>query len=255
MRYCTFLVVFVGIGFLCPHIAVAVPLLQIYLEGAEYDPVTETWVLSPEGSSSGVPFRVWTIGNTAGPGSKGDICDVKLAIAYSAEDLGLQIDLTPSQIGGDGIFGGFVDPSVPDNPSLLQTVTDGSVPVLGDGSDLPSHDIYGEGTVWQEFSLGNFTLSDSTVGDFVGSFPTELFQDAGQINVYEVSVLGGHGATLHFDLYNHVESKNHAIFAPFSHDADGDSNIAPEPSTGIVWSLLGALGITIGWCRRKRKAA
>lgn len=32
-------------------------------------------------------------------------------------------------------------------------------------------------------------------------------------------------------------------------------NIIPEPSTFIVWSLLGSLGITVGWCRRRRQAA
>jgi hypothetical protein len=26
----------------------------------------------------------------------------------------------------------------------------------------------------------------------------------------------------------------------------------PEPSTFIIWSLLGALGITIGWWRRRK---
>jgi len=30
--------------------------------------------------------------------------------------------------------------------------------------------------------------------------------------------------------------------------------VIPEPSTLIVWSLLGALGITVGWWRRRRKA-
>ena len=29
----------------------------------------------------------------------------------------------------------------------------------------------------------------------------------------------------------------------------------PEPSTLIIWSLLGAIGITIGWWSRRRKAA
>jgi mannitol-specific phosphotransferase system IIBC component len=28
----------------------------------------------------------------------------------------------------------------------------------------------------------------------------------------------------------------------------------PEPSTFIIWSLLGALGITVGWWRRRRSA-
>ncbi len=32
---------------------------------------------------------------------------------------------------------------------------------------------------------------------------------------------------------------------------DAGYKIIPEPSTLIIWSLLGALGMTIGWWRRK----
>ena len=102
--------------------------------------------------------------------------------------------------------------------------------------------------------LGDFCLKDSHVGDFIDSFPTELTANAGQINAYDVSVLSGSGATVHFDLYDSVGAKNHAVFAPFSHDADAEGNIAPEPASVIVWSLLAALGIAVGWWRRRRSA-
>jgi hypothetical protein len=32
------------------------------------------------------------------------------------------------------------------------------------------------------------------------------------------------------------------------------SSQLPEPSTFIIWSLLAALGIMVGWWRRRRKA-
>ena len=32
------------------------------------------------------------------------------------------------------------------------------------------------------------------------------------------------------------------------------SGVIPEPTSLIIWSLLGALGITIGWWRRRRAA-
>ena len=35
----------------------------------------------------------------------------------------------------------------------------------------------------------------------------------------------------------------------------GPGGVIPEPSTLIIWSLLGGLGITVGWCRRRRRAA
>jgi probable HAF family extracellular repeat protein len=43
----------------------------------------------------------------------------------------------------------------------------------------------------------------------------------------------------------------------FGTNPDGDVhgfllNPVPEPSTLIIWSLLGALGIGVGWWRRKR---
>ena len=35
---------------------------------------------------------------------------------------------------------------------------------------------------------------------------------------------------------------------------DGIPPIIPEPSTLIIWSLLGGLGIALGWCRRRKPA-
>ena len=31
------------------------------------------------------------------------------------------------------------------------------------------------------------------------------------------------------------------------------NEVIPEPSTLIIWSLLGTLGITVGWWRRRRR--
>jgi hypothetical protein len=238
----------------------AIPILQLYIEGATYDDVTETWVLAPPGSSSGAPFRVWAIGNVAGPGGKGPISDLKLSIAYREEYSGLSITLTGSQAGGLGV-GQYrpsdtdpwvLDPRIADAPTYLQTVTDGSSPVLGDGSSLPTHGIFGAGTMWQEFSLGSFTFTDESVGDFIGSFPSTV-SAGGQINAYEVSVIGGSGATLHFDLYDTIISRNDAVFAPFSHDADGTAHIAPEPASFIVWFLVGLSWAGSAWTHQYRR--
>lgn len=236
------------------RMADAVPILQLYLEGADYNSETESWELSPPGSSAGEPFRLWAIGNVGGPGGKGTISNVRLSAAFSQEalDAGLEISaMKGSTIGG---FGGFVDTSEPDDPSLDgDLVTDGSSPILGDGTSLPAHGIFGAGTVWQEFALGDFTLKDSPVADFIGEFPTSFdTTTVGQINVYEISVLNGSGFTVHFDLYDTIVSKNDAKFAPFSHDVDADANIVPEPSSLVVWSLFCALGIAVQrWRRRK----
>ena len=257
------------------------PALQLYLEGGTYDDATDSWVLTPAGSSGGAPFRIWTIGNV---GSKGTISDVRLSVAYLASDLGLEITMTPSQVGGLGVgtFGGVDDPFFPPDSPLPITpvkqtavstslgliavgteidgvvagvdvngatiiVNEDAVPLLGDGSDLPSHGIFGPGVVWQEFALGDFALTDSHIGDFIGGFPTELKANAGQINAYDVSVIGGWGATLHFDLYDTIAAKNHAKakFAPFSHDADADVNVVPEPASVLIWLLVGSVTVVL----------
>jgi hypothetical protein len=73
---------------------------------------------------------------------------------------------------------------------------------------------------------------------------------------------------LHFDLYNHVQTKKKAkaVFAPFSHDATGTpgdddeddddegegdgSGAVPEPASLVAWSLFGGLGLM--GARRRR---
>jgi len=250
--------------------ALAVPILQIYLEGGTYNQATESWELTPEGSSAGGPFRVWVIGNVDGPGGKGIIEDVRLSIVYD-EGVDVGITLTPTTAGGVGSYNGVTDPLAPDAPvqlTLIQTslgqfdtsttngvVTNGSQPVLGDGSSLPAHGEYGTGRVWEEWYLGDMGLTDSDIGDFIGGFPTDLDANSGMVNVYDVSVTGGHGVTLHFDVYNHVGAENHGKykFAPFSHDADGDVNVVPEPATLAIWSVLGLVGVGGYWRRSRRK--
>ena len=167
-----FLIVAVGLTLTCR--TQAVNILQLYIEGATYDTESETWV-----ASGGDTFRIWAIGNVDGDGGKGTIEDVKLSIAYASGDTPT-ISLTSSTTGG---FGGFTDPSTPSDPVFSQTVTDGSSPLLGDGSPLPTHDIYGTGTDWTEYYLGDFNLTDSPGGDFSNSLPTPVGAGGFQINV------------------------------------------------------------------------
>lgn len=245
----------------------AEPLLQLYLEGATYDTDTDTWVLAPPGSSNGQPLRLWAIGNVAStPEDK--IEGVRLSIAYdrSWREGGndLTFTFTPSTTGG---YGGYCDPSTPNNnnPTFLQYGAENTRPVLGDGTPLPWHGIFGPDTVWQEFALGDFTLIDSPIGDFINVFPTIPTVNPnstrrGQINVYEITVLwtGGvsaHGAEIHFDLYNHYEGKNHikARFAPFSHDTDATAQIIPAPPPVVGLVSMGCAGALIRFGRRLRR--
>lgn len=209
------------------RIAHALPALQLYLEGATYDQATETWVGN---YTSGGTLRLWAIGAV---GDYGTISNVKLAIAYASGDDPI-ISLTGSTTGG---LGGFTDASRSDSPTFIQTKTDGSVPKLTSGSSLPSHGVYGAGTAWSEYGLGNLAHKDSPVADFAPTFPSPS-NKWGQINVYEITISGTDW--VHFDLYdNYVSgSKVKYVFAPFSHDAEGNR----VPDGGMTLLLLG-LGI------------
>lgn len=235
---------------LVPATAAAEPILQLYVEGSTYDTDHESWVFDP---SSGDPIRLWVIGNVAGGGGKGTIYDVKLSIVYEDPGSPVSFSLTPSTTGG---YNGFVDPSTPQTPTYVKTVTDGSAPLLGDGSSLPSHGVYHAGATWQEFALGDFDLTDSPIGDFFVDFPTTFSADAGQINVYELSVTGDI-ADLHIDVYDHIAGSQHVRYvnAPFSHDAGSGVNDPfplPEPGSLSLFAV-GVMGLGVLLRRRRQR--
>lgn len=226
----------------------AVPLLQLYIEGATYNQATETWELDRPIDQH---LRLWTIGNVAGPGGKGTLSDVRLAIAYGS-DFGAAptFTLASSTTGG---LGGFTDPSLAPSATFLGLHTDGSAPVIAGSSSLSPHGVYGDGTYWQEFALGTFGLTDSPIADFINAFPSAPSSPSGQINVYEITVSGVVvGGWLHFDLYGTYlqGQKIKAVFAPYSHDA-GNHVKVPEPGTLAL--LGGALLLLAGASYGRRR--
>lgn len=241
MKYTRMMGVLV-IALLLVTAAAAEPTLQLYIEGATYDDSSETWVVE-----GGTTFNIWAIGNLADGPARYGIYDVKLAVAYE-NGANTTIALTPTTTAG---FGGFTDPSTPIAPVFSKTVTDGSLPKLGSGANIPSHGVYGAGTDWTEYGLGNFTIADSPCGDFIDVLPTP--GDLGcQINAYAVTITGGASSWIHFDLYDHIYTRSTArhfkyVKAPFSHDGEYES--VPEPATVLLFGS-GLLGLSFNLRRR-----
>lgn len=167
------------------------------------------------------PLRLWAVGNVDGRGGKGSITDVKAAFAYSSGAGNVTIDITPTTTGN---FGGFTDESVAVAPTLIATHTDGSQPVRSDGKKLAKHSVYGRNTHFQEWALGDFTLTDSPIADFMDAFPEAPIEATGQINAHDINVTGlVEGEWIHIDLYGSIRNsrgKVKSVFSPFSHDAE-----------------------------------
>ena len=196
----------------------AMPALQVYIEGATYDDAEESWKIT---SPSNAPLRLWAIGNVGGNGGKGPITDVRAAFAYSSGAGNVTINITPTTTGN---FGGFTDSSVAETPTLLSTHTDGSQPEISEKKKVSKHGIYGSGTHFQEWALGDFTLIDSPIADFMDAFPEAPVEASGQINAYDINVTGlTEGEWVHVDLYGSIlNSRGNVkqVFAPYSHDAE-----------------------------------
>ena len=229
-------------GALAAGHASADPILQLYIEGATYDAQNQSWYYP------GHDFRLWAIGNVSGPGgAKGlSITNVRLAVSYDDPGTPVTVTLTPTRIGGSGSYLGFTDPSTPAGATLLGVHTDGSTPLIGGTHHLPGHGEFGTGRAWQEFLLGDFTTSDSQLGNFVNTFPTPGGL-AAQIHAYDVHV---EGADAHFDLYAQIQDSRGRtyVFAPPSHDATDGPESVPVPGT---LALLGIGALGLGALRRK----
>ncbi len=179
--------------------AQAIPVLQIYVEGATYDTNTQTWVTSQS------DFKLWLVGDVD---AFGPVLNAKLVTSY----FGLNGSMTITPI----TTGLVTDPSTPAAPVLSATGTGGH-PIL------PAHGIFNDATLhhWDDFAVGSLSLTDSPIGDFSGTpaFPAS-FPDNGQINAYQVHVSGWN--KVHFDGYgvtiNTVNGHETTWKTPFSHD-------------------------------------
>ena len=207
-------IIFLAVAGFCGIVksAEAVPALQLYVEGAVFDSLTETWV-----SSSLTDFDLQVIG------ANNPIEDVYLAIAVPTGETG----------------------TITINSIAIGPFTYGT-PITGDGSPLQSHGIYPAD--FATYFMGDFGLVQP-VYDMQPGAPVNLNPPMGEIKTVSISISGYSWA--HFDAYDHILSRNKVkyVFAPFSHDAE--TSPIPEPGS-LFLLASGLFGLKIFSRGRKK---
>jgi PEP-CTERM motif len=215
--------------------AMAIPNLQLYIEGATYetsgsDP--ETW--AKLGTDS---FRLWVIADTS---ASYRLRDVKLVASF-ADGLTPSLTFQASTTGGAG---GFTDNSTPGSVSgpsgspFEEGGHDAENWSHGGGDSdinprgpLETHGMLTHGRSGVEWNLGLFNLVDSPIADFQlpgggiyntsSGLPPPTIH-SGQINVYDVNVSGLQpGEQVHFDVYGIEQERNRCTGSVSQNLADG----------------------------------
>lgn len=228
----------------------AVPSLQLYIKGAEYNNSTESWM------SYDNPFTLLVAGSNQG--NAATLTDLKLHIGVPTDTPDTWSGPTNWLLKPQGevkIKGSMVDQN--DN-SLTQEI-------LIFEQDNTSHgvpqELAGEGTpepwpgYYQSVRLPDMNFSSGDNLDAIPNFDPEYdpeIEGSGKGFIYEyvISYQKGHLFGVHLDVTG-LQTKNNGItkqvFAPYSHNADAPT--VPEPTTIL---LFGSGLLVLAWVGRRQ---
>ncbi len=203
--------VFMLLAIVAPQPAWAVPDLQLYVEGATWDPQTETWVTA----TSSFDLQVLVANHV--------IHDVYVAVAIPPDG---------DPAGGTVTLGG--------SPVTISSSL--GVPIMSNGHALPGHGLYP--TYFGTYFLGDLVPTAATPVQDKQPGGGGGWSTLGLIVTIPVTITGF--AAVHFDVFNHIDGESRVRFAPFSHDTE----YTPEPGS-LLLLLSGTGGILgLGACRR-----